>query len=133
MPSSRFLIEKQAGLLAREIRLLFILIASLTFLRGTFLIRVRDVIERQLFWRDVEIVLEHRNNQHMVRPLRKPRYGDRADTASAFDKDWESAALRCEIAQIRARLCLKSGLVALVRQTDGVGTPVKTDNDITLA
>src|ERR1700747_476236 len=133
MPSSRFPIEKQAGLLAREIRPLFILIASLTFLRGTFLIRVRDVMERQLFWRDMEVILENRDYQHMVRALRKPRYGDRADTACALEKDRESATLRREILQIGTRLCLKGGLVALVRQTDGVGTPVKTDHDITLA
>ena len=78
------------------------------------MIRVRDVIERQLFWRDMEVILENRDYQHMVRALRKPRYGDRADTACALEKDWKSAAVRCEISQIGTRLCLKCSLVALV-------------------
>ena len=61
------------------------------------------------------MLLQHRNDQHMVLTLRKPRYGDRPYTTCAFKKDRKPSSVRCEIAQFGTRLCLKRGLVALVR------------------
>ena len=68
---------------------------------------MRNGIECQLVRPDTEVVLQNGNDQHMVFALRKPGYGDRPDTPCTVEKNRESSAVRCEIAQICTRLCLK--------------------------
>jgi hypothetical protein len=89
--------------------------------------------ECQILARQVQVFLKHRNYHIVIFALRQPGNGNRTHASRARENYWETAAVRSVVFGIEPRFTLQSGLSALVRQADGVGTAVIALDDIAFA
>src|SRR5208283_3971853 len=56
--------------------------------------RCRNGVERQLFPRQMQMFLKHRNHQRMILPLRQARNRDRPDVSRSLQQNREAATMR---------------------------------------
>src|ERR1700733_11065704 len=84
----------------------------------------RDGTERQIFRRQLQIILQYGDDQIVIFALRQSGNRDRADAACSGEKNREASAVRSVILRIEAGFLVQSGLSALMRQANGVGTAV---------
>jgi len=92
-----------------------------------------DDTQRQIFARQMQIILQHGHDEIVIVALRQPGNGNRTHASRARENYREAAAVRSVVFGIEPRFCLQRGLSALVRQADGVGTTMIALDDIAFA
>src|SRR5271168_1569660 len=117
----------------RTIAMLCEVILGTMMVANVFPSRRSGSTERQIFGRQVQIILQHRDYQVVIVTLRQPGNGDCAHASRARENDREAAAVRRIVFWIEPRFRLQSGLSALMRQANGVGTAMIALDNVAFA
>src|SRR3984885_14426256 len=89
--------------------------------------------ERQIFPRQMQIILQYGDDQIVIFALRQSGNRDRADATCPGEKNREASAVRSVILRIEAGFFVQSGVSALMRQANGVGTALIALDDVAFA